>query len=105
MFMNLRSQIKWYLILILFVIVSPSQAQQLPFFRPSFISGDVKNATLYDIQAQKAATASYFLLKNVNDLQVCRMESVKDTYIKSTEKKVFWPTCINYFVTPHLFRV
>ena len=87
--MNLRSQIKWYLILILFVIVSPSQAQQLPFFCPSFVLSDVKNATLYDIQAQKASTASYFVLKNVSDLQVYRMEGVKDTHIKSTEKKVF----------------
>jgi polygalacturonase len=58
-------------------------------FRPPFILDDVKGAIIYDIQAQKTSGASYFMLKNVKDFSVYRMENVKDTYIKGTEKKVF----------------
>jgi polygalacturonase len=58
-------------------------------FRPPFILEDVKGAILYDIQAQKNSGASHFILKNISDFSIFRMENVKDTYIKSIEKKAF----------------
>jgi len=57
--------------------------------RPPFILDDVKGAIFYDIQAQKTSGTPYFMLKNISDFSVFHMDNVKDTYIKSTEKKVF----------------
>jgi hypothetical protein len=55
--------------------------------RPPFVLDDVKNATLYDIQAMKANGAPVMLLKNVQDLTIYRMNHVKDMQIKSSTAK------------------
>jgi polygalacturonase len=55
--------------------------------RPPFVLDDVKNATLYDIQAMKANGAPAMLLKNVQDLTIYRMKHVKDMWIKSSIAK------------------
>jgi polygalacturonase len=56
-------------------------------FRPPFILDDVKGAIFYDIQAQKNADASYFILNNVSNVNIYRVENVKDIFIKSAAKK------------------
>lgn len=56
--------------------------------RPPFILDDVNGAILYDIQAEKAADAPGILLRNAKDINIYRMDNVKDVYIKSTDKKV-----------------
>jgi polygalacturonase len=57
--------------------------------RPAFILDDVKTAMLYNIQPQKMTGASIFILKNVKDIDIKNVKGAKDTYITSTEKKVF----------------
>jgi len=56
-------------------------------FRPPFILDDVKGAILYDIQAQKTSDASYFMLKNVQDIDIQRVRGVKDVTIRNADKK------------------
>jgi len=56
-------------------------------FRPPFILDDVKGAILYDIQAEKKADASYFILKNVQDINLLEIKGVKDIYIKNINQK------------------
>jgi len=55
--------------------------------RPPFILDDVKGAILYDIQAQKSADASFFMLKNVQDIDIQKVKGMKDVNIKNAEKK------------------
>jgi len=57
--------------------------------RPAFILDDVKGAILYDIQTQRSEHASSIILKNVQDIDIQRTKGIKDTYIKSSEKKAF----------------
>jgi Endopolygalacturonase len=56
--------------------------------RPPFILDDVNGAVLYDIQAQKAPGAPGILLNDVKDINIYRMDNVKDIYIKNSDKKV-----------------
>ena len=56
--------------------------------RPAFILDDVSRATLYDIQAQKMSGSSSILLNNVSDLNIYRMDNVKDSYSKTVGKKI-----------------
>ena len=57
-------------------------------FRPPFILDDVKGAILYDIQAQKTSDASYFMLKNVQDIDIQKVRGVKDVTIRNADKKI-----------------
>jgi len=56
-------------------------------YRPPFILDDVKGAILYDIQAQKTAGVSSFILKNVQDVNIRQTGDVKDTFIKKVSRK------------------
>ena len=56
-------------------------------YRPPFILDDVKGAILYDIQAQKTAGVSSFILKNVQDVNIRQTMGVKDTFIKKALRK------------------
>ena len=56
-------------------------------YRPPFILDDVKGAILYDIQAQKTAGVSSFILKNVQDINIRQTMGVKDTFIKKVSRK------------------
>jgi hypothetical protein len=56
--------------------------------RPPFILDDVKGAILYDIQVQKSAGASYFILKNVQDIDIQKVRGVKDVNIKNADRKM-----------------
>jgi polygalacturonase len=51
-------------------------------FRPPFILDDVKGAVISDIQAQKNADASFFMLKNVQDIDIRKVKGAKDVEIK-----------------------
>lgn len=55
--------------------------------RPPFILDDVKGALFYDIQAAKSVDAPYFLLKNVSDIDIQKMQGMKDGVIKTAELK------------------
>jgi polygalacturonase len=56
-------------------------------YRPPFILDDVKGAILYDIQAQKTAGVSSFILRNVQDVNIRQTMGVKDTFIKKISGK------------------
>lgn len=56
-------------------------------YRPPIILDDVKGAILYDIQPQKTAGASSFILKNVQDINVSQVAGVKNVFIKNAERK------------------
>ena len=56
--------------------------------RPPFIFDDVKAAILYDIRAQKSADASYFMLKNVQDIDIQKVRGVKDVNIKNVDRRI-----------------
>ena len=56
-------------------------------YRPPFILDDVKGAILYDIQPQKTAGTSSFILKNVRDINISKVTGVKDIFIKNAVRK------------------
>ncbi len=56
-------------------------------YRPPFILDDVKGAIIYDVQAEKAAGASLFMLKNVQDIDIAKTAGVKDVFIRNSVRK------------------
>jgi hypothetical protein len=56
-------------------------------YRPPFILDDVKGVIIYDIQAQKTAGGSSFILENVQDVNIRQTMGVKDTFIKKALRK------------------
>lgn len=56
--------------------------------RPPFILDDVKGATLYDIQAQKANNTPWGLLKNVTDLDLRNVKGIRDLNSKIIVNKI-----------------
>lgn len=55
--------------------------------RPAFIMEDVKGADLFHIKGQKSPTASFIMLKNVEDFNLQQIQNVKDIYIKNAVLK------------------
>lgn len=55
--------------------------------RPPFILDDVTGAELNHISAQKAAGASYFILKNVKNINIQQTKGVKNILIKTVAKQ------------------
>ena len=55
--------------------------------RPPFILDDVKGAIFYDIQAQKTTDASFFMLKNVQDIDIQKVKGMKDVNIKNADSR------------------
>ncbi|MEP7231118.1 MAG: glycosyl hydrolase family 28-related protein [Ginsengibacter sp.] len=56
-------------------------------YRPPFILDDVKGAIIYNVQAEKAAGASLFMLKNVQDIDIAKTAGVKDVFIRNSVRK------------------
>jgi hypothetical protein len=56
-------------------------------YRPPFILDDIKDAILYDIQAEKNTSTSSFILKNVEDIHISQANNVKDAFFEKTQKK------------------
>ena len=58
--------------------------------RPAFILDDVKGADLFKVNAQKSDVgAQTFVFKNVADINVQQSKNIKDTYIRSAERRGF----------------
>jgi polygalacturonase len=57
--------------------------------RPPFILDDVKGAVLSDMQLQKAATGPYFILRNVEAIQLRNISGMKDVQVKAATQKSF----------------
>ena len=56
--------------------------------RPAFILDDVRGADLFKVNAQKAeGGAQTFAFRNVADINVQQSKNIKETYIKSAERK------------------
>jgi polygalacturonase len=55
--------------------------------RPPFVLDDVRGAIFYDIQAKKTSDASYFMMRNVQDIDIQKVQGVKDAVIKSADSK------------------
>jgi hypothetical protein len=55
--------------------------------RPPFILDDVKGAIFYDIQAKKTLNGPFAIMYNVQNVDVQRVQGVKDIYIKNAGKK------------------
>jgi hypothetical protein len=55
--------------------------------RPAFILDDVKGAILYDVQAQTSAGASTIVLRNSRNIDLQKVQGVKDAYIKTVDRK------------------
>ena len=55
--------------------------------RPAFILDDVHNARFYHIDAQKGKDAPQFILKNVNNISIHRVNGVDDIKLRKVKKK------------------
>jgi hypothetical protein len=55
--------------------------------RPAFVLDDVHNADFYHIDAQKGNAAPQFILKNVSNISIDKVNGVDDERIKKTEKR------------------
>lgn len=67
------------------VEVSYAQTDQ----RPAVVLEDVRGATFFQLNAQRAADTNTFLLRNVSDFRAVECKGVSDTRIDKTEKKSF----------------
>lgn len=56
-------------------------------FRPPFIFNDVMGADLHDIQAQKAAGVSTFVLEHVQNINLRQVKGVKDVTVENFAKE------------------
>ena len=55
--------------------------------RPAFILDDVHDADFYNVDAQKGEGASQFILKNVSNISMHRVDGVKDTEVEKAKQK------------------
>ena len=58
--------------------------------RPVIVLMEVDGIKLTDMKVDKSADAPYFVLKNVNDVEIADFEGVKDKTIKSTKHLEIW---------------
>ena len=58
--------------------------------RPVIVLMEVDGIKLTDMKVDKSADAPYFVLKNVNDVEIADFEGVKDKAIKSTKHLEIW---------------